>query len=233
MSPSFLICYHLSLSLPSLPHLYYPPLSPAVLSTTSAPCALHRVVKPWPRPGASRFPDGLADARFRTDLSAADSVLPQTPGRMRITRVSCEMRSWGQERDRGLWENCITAEPVTYCISFSNSLRVFLWKCLHFGAVWSTLLSLKCWVTKKNDLNRSGREGGSGDGKKQTDHITDRIVRELREGEEKRRIQRGIDDSLWRHISHCARRVRWLHGLFSPVSSNGSVWVWGGALPKA
>lgn len=38
-----------------------------------------------------------------------------------------------------------------------------------------------------------------------------------------RKTQRGMDDSLRRRISHCARRQRCLHGLFSTVSSNGCV----------
>ncbi len=38
------------------------------------------VVELQPRPSGRGVPDGLAGRRFRTDPSAADLVLPQTPG---------------------------------------------------------------------------------------------------------------------------------------------------------
>lgn len=88
-SPSFLICYHLSLSLSSLPHLHYPPPSSLLLSLSlsSASFSLYLrllaaflVVEPRPRPSGRGVPDGLAGRRFTTDPSAADPVLPQTPG---------------------------------------------------------------------------------------------------------------------------------------------------------
>lgn len=50
---------------------------------------------------------------------------------------SSKLRGRGQERDRGLLENYITAEPVIYCISSSSSLRLFFFCffCLHFRVV--------------------------------------------------------------------------------------------------
>lgn len=85
-SPSFLIYYHLSLSLSSLPHLHYlPPSSRFSLSSASFALYLPTSLPSWwwsrsPRPSGRGVPDGLAGRRFRTDPSAADPVLPQTPG---------------------------------------------------------------------------------------------------------------------------------------------------------
>lgn len=87
-SPSFLICYHLSLSLSSLPHLHYPP--PSLPDIPLSLLHLHLlllhllaaflVVEPRPGPSGPGVPDGLAGRWFRTDLSAADPILPQTSG---------------------------------------------------------------------------------------------------------------------------------------------------------
>lgn len=50
----------------------------------------------------------------------------------------------------------------------------------------------------------------------------EREFKEIREWALEKETQWGMDDSLWRHISHCTSRQRCLHGLFSAVSSNGS-----------
>lgn len=53
---------------------------------------------------------------------------------------SSKLRGRGQERDRGLWENCITAEPVIYCISSSNSLRLGFFLVLFFQSACTSEL---------------------------------------------------------------------------------------------
>lgn len=79
---------------------------------------------------------------------------------------------------------------------------------------------------KKTDLNSWGRETG----RKNNRQIILQIemwgrIQDNEGGRMERKTQRGMDDSLWRRISHCARRQRCLHGLFSTVSSNGCVCV--------
>lgn len=61
------------------------PLHQFSLSSASFALYLHflaafLVVEPRPRPSGRGVPDGLAGRRLRTDPSAADPVLPQTPG---------------------------------------------------------------------------------------------------------------------------------------------------------
>lgn len=141
-SPSFLIYYHLSLSLSSLPHLHYPPPSSALLSLICIFCSLPT----FPRclRGGGAAAQTLVVVGFQMVWLAEGSEL--TPQQLILsylkpqgvwegTRISGKMRGRGQERDRGLVENCVTAEPVIYCISSSNSLRLFLSKCLHFRVV--------------------------------------------------------------------------------------------------
>lgn len=116
--PSFLIYDHLSLSLPRLSNLHYLPLSLVWISAHFLyfPCpslfAFLVVEEARPRPAGCGVPDGLAGRGFTTDPSAADPVLPQTPGGWERTHVS----RWEAE-DRRTGENCVTAEPVIYGIS--------------------------------------------------------------------------------------------------------------------
>lgn len=116
-------------------------LSPSLLA---APLShLHLLLSTYVSLPWSRGPDlvvvgfqmvWLAEGSELTPLQLILSYLkPQ--GVREGTRISGKMRGRGQERDRGLVENCVTAEPVIYCISSSNSLRLFLSKCLHFRVV--------------------------------------------------------------------------------------------------
>lgn len=116
-----------------------PPFICISCSYISPPCCR------WcsPDPSGPGVPDGLTGPRFSADPSAADPLLPQTPGGLRVrwgvgwegTRFSNKMRGRGQERDRGLREACITAKPVIYCISSSNSLCLLFFFFLLFSVV--------------------------------------------------------------------------------------------------
>lgn len=140
-SPSFLICYHLSLSLSSLPHLHYPP--PSFI------CIFCSYISSLPSWWWSRGPDlvvlgfqmvWLADGSELTSRQLILSYL-KPPGVLWEGRhFSSKLRGRGQERDRGLWENCITAEPVIYCISSSNSLRLGFFLVLFFQSACTSEL---------------------------------------------------------------------------------------------
>lgn len=121
-----------------------------------------------------------------------------------------------KERDQGLREDCITAEAVTNWFSSSNSFRLLaaLQSCLklmhiHFPISQQPCKRLEQKDGKKTDVSYCRQE-------------YEREFKEIREGALEKETQRGMDDSLWRHISHCTSRQRCLHGLFSAVSSNGS-----------
>lgn len=122
-----------------------------------------------------------------------------------------------KERDRGLREDCVTAEAVNNWLLSSNSFRLLaaLQSCLKLVHIHFTISQELCgrlvqkMEGKKTDLSCCRQEYESD-------------FKEIREGALEKETPWGKDDSSWRHISHCTSRQRCLHGLFSAGSPNGS-----------
>lgn len=165
------------------------PLTPrrfALLSSASfALClrflAAFPAVEPQPRPSGRGVPDGLAGGRFRTDPSAADPVLPQTPGGPggnTYLKQDERQRTGEGPGAGGELRNSRTCHLLHLLLKQSEAVSFkvpALQSCLKHKHTHFAITQVLCNEKKKLAWIV---EGGSRGRKKQTYRITDRNVRE-------------------------------------------------------
>lgn len=127
LSPSFSLTFliassSLSLSLPAA-SLFHSSASLALHLTSLRRC-LPGGGAAAPGPSGRGVPDGLAGQKVPSWPLGSWSCPTSNPRGVRGREHVSHARREAEDRDQGgREENCVTAEPVIYCISSSNSLR--------------------------------------------------------------------------------------------------------------